>query len=225
MSEEEIVDRAIFNEKMVEFYANHNQSNRSIWSRSDLEYAIKILSEIDSGVTKTANHYHYQKHYYLAKIGSVTRVCVKKKKKNDKPETEQSSLIYMIPFEEYYDKLKDAHIACGHGGRDRTHYQAGAKWKISKKSCGIFVSLCRTCSRKKGFARKNLVVKPITTDGFNMRCQIDLVDFQSCPDGKIIQSYFYHYYLLCRVIITGDARLSVLLKLLLLLLLLILLLL
>ncbi|KAF0707049.1 KRAB-A domain-containing protein 2-like, partial [Aphis craccivora] len=31
---------------------------------------------------------------------------------------------------------------------------------------------------------RKLVIKPITTADFNKRAQIDLVDFQSVPDGK-----------------------------------------
>lgn len=32
--------------------------------------------------------------------------------------------------------------------------------------------------------KKGVVIRPITTDGFNVRGQVDLIDFQSTPDGE-----------------------------------------
>lgn len=134
------------------------------------------------------------------KIGVDAHVCIKRKK-------EDSAIIYKVAVEDYYEKLLEAHIQTGHGGRDRMFYFANSKWAIPRRACAIFSSLCTTCDRKKGFAKKGVVVKPITTNGFNVRCQIDLVDFQSCPDGiskfflliLIFGGKFYHdYYLLLK---------------------------
>lgn len=48
----------------------------------------------------------------------------------------------------------------------------------------IFLQLCKTCLSKKGFPNTGIVVKPIISDDFNRRGQVDLVDFQSSPDGE-----------------------------------------
>ena len=45
----------------------------------------------------------------------------------------------------------------------------------------IFVDLCEGCQLKKGRPKKGLVVKPIISEDRNSRCQIDLIDLQSCP--------------------------------------------
>lgn len=37
---------------------------------------------------------------------------------------------------------------------------------------------------KKATPKEGVVVKPILSDGFNVCGQVDLVDFQSCPDGE-----------------------------------------
>lgn len=119
----------------------------------------------------------------------------------------------MLPFEKYYEKLLEAHVQTGHGGRDRIFHNVEKKFKISRNACAIFVSLCESCNRKKGFARKGLVVKPIITNGFNVRCQIDLIDFQSCKDGKIenIMNLLFrlqllnHTFLICRGICIFNA--------------------
>lgn len=136
------------------------------------------MTEVENSEKKTHNHYHYSSLYKLVRIGSDVHVCVKQTK-----QTPENQLIYMVPVEDYYEKLLEAHINTAHGGRDRMFHYISKRWKIVKKSCEIFTSLCGTCSRKKGFAKQGLVVKPIITHGFNVRCQVDLVDFQSCPDG------------------------------------------
>ena len=92
--------------------------------------------------------------------------------------------IYLIPIEDYYQKLSEAHIETGHGGRDRMLYYIKNKWKITRSACEIFISCCETCSRKKSTIQKGVVVKPIISHGFNARGQVDLIDFQSCKDGE-----------------------------------------
>ncbi|XP_051163768.1 KRAB-A domain-containing protein 2-like [Leptopilina boulardi] len=73
-------------------------------------------------------------------------------------------------------------------------YYIKKKWKLSKQACELFVQCCETCTRKKALPKKGVVVKPITTNGFNMREQVDLIDFQSCCDGdfKWILNYQDH---------------------------------
>ena len=47
----------------------------------------------------------------------------------------------------------------------------------------IFLKLCSECELKKGTPKKGVVLKPITSDDRNSRCQVDLIDIQACPDG------------------------------------------
>lgn len=97
---DEIVDRVAFTEKISQYYGQKVDSNRSVWHKKDLEFAIQILSEVESGVTnKTHTHYHYNNLYQLVKIGQSARVC--KKRENDSP------IIYMIAVEDYYDHLME----------------------------------------------------------------------------------------------------------------------
>lgn len=93
----------------------------------------------------------------------------------------------MIPYEEFYNKLMEAHLSTGHGARDRMYFYCKTKWKIPKESCQLFSNMCSTCARKRVKPVKGVVIKPIVTDDFNMRGQVDLVDFQSCPDANILK--------------------------------------
>ena len=45
-----------------------------------------------------------------------------------------------------------------------------------------FINLCENCTLKQAKAKKSIVVKPILSDDFNSRCQVDLIDLQSRPD-------------------------------------------
>ena len=59
--------------------------------------------------------------------------------------------------------------------------------------------MCEQCILKKSRTETTkLVVRPITSTDFNSRCQVDLVDYQSCPDGeyKWIMHYQDHFFLL-----------------------------
>ena len=55
---------------------------------------------------------------------------------------------------------------------------------VTKKMLQLFCDLCAECLLKKKKLRKSLVVKPIVSTDFNNRCQCDLIDMQSQPDGE-----------------------------------------
>lgn len=46
-----------------------------------------------------------------------------------------------------------------------------------------FIALCENCTLKRAKAKKSIVVKPILSENFNARCQVDLIDLQARPDG------------------------------------------
>ncbi|CAG2209913.1 KRAB-A domain-containing protein 2 [Mytilus edulis] len=52
--------------------------------------------------------------------------------------------------------------------------------------------MCEQCILKKSRTETTkLVVRPITSTDFNSRCQVDIVDYQSCPDGEY--KWIMHY--------------------------------
>lgn len=44
--------------------------------------------------------------------------------------------------------------------------------------------MCKVCNLKKNQKHAGIIVKPIKSKDFNVREQMDLTDFQSCPDGE-----------------------------------------
>ena len=66
--------------------------------------------------------------------------------------------------------------------------------------CNLFINFCVECHLKKSRKQpKGLVVKPIRSHSFLSRCQIDLINFQSLPDGdyKYILTYVNHFTKFC----------------------------
>ncbi|XP_025191778.1 KRAB-A domain-containing protein 2-like [Melanaphis sacchari] len=86
----------------------------------------------------------------------------------------ETKIIYFVKNKDLFDIIHDAHIKTGHGERTR--------------------SLCVQCQRKQKVLRKGIVVKPIISHELNSRCQVDLVDMQTCKDGeyKFILNYQDH---------------------------------
>lgn len=54
--------------------------------------------------------------------------------------------------------------------------------------------MCSVCHQKKTKKKRGLVSKPILHSEMNSRCQVDLIDFQTQPDGnfKFIMVYQDH---------------------------------
>lgn len=102
---------------------------------------------------------------------------------------------YYLPAEEIFDIIEAAHVAVGHGGRDRLKSETSRKYaNITIDMINMFISMCETCQRKKSKKKRGLVSKPILHSEMNSRCQVDLIDMQSQEDQrfKFIMVYQDH---------------------------------
>ena len=55
---------------------------------------------------------------------------------------------------------------------------------ITRELISDYLSVCEECQRKRAKISKHVVVKPIISNDMNSRCQVDLIDMQSQPDGE-----------------------------------------
>jgi len=95
-----------------------------------------------------------------------------------------------------YDKLLEKHIALAHGCRNRLEKELGSKYGgITREAISIFISLCEPCQLKRKQPKKGLVVKPILSNTMNSRCQVDLIDMQTQPDGDFKFIFVYQDHL------------------------------
>lgn len=138
---------------------------------------------------KTTHEYALLGRYSIVKANDSEKLIEKQNGES------KENVHYVIPIEQMYDKLLELHLATGHGGRDRLIDEVKKKYcGITKEAVMIFISYCEECQLKRKKTRKGLVVKPIVSNAMNSRCQVDLIDMQSEPDGnyKFILVYQDH---------------------------------
>ncbi|KAL8583081.1 hypothetical protein ACOMHN_051245 [Nucella lapillus] len=104
-------------------------------------------------------------------------------------------------MEETFAVVKQAHASTGHGGRDRMIKELDKKYKNIPREA-VFIANCSVCQKKAVRQRKGVVVKPILTKEAMSRAQIDLVDYQSMPDGNykwllVFQDHLTKFCVLC----------------------------
>ena len=102
-----------------------------------------------------------------------------------------------------YRKCKCAHIATGHGGRDRMVKELGKKYaNVTRDSIELFKSMCIDCQRKRVRPMtKGVVVRPILSKEFSARGQVDRIDMQSLPHGSFKWIMVYRDHLTKFVVI------------------------
>ena len=70
---------------------------------------------------------------------------------------------------------------------------------MTEAQCGVFVDLCPHCQTKVESSKRPKTVKPIFSDDYGHRGQIDLIDMSMQPDGdsKWIGVYQDHFTKFC----------------------------
>lgn len=97
----------------------------------------------------------------------------------------QTKMRFFVRNSELFDILMKAHLDLNHGRRNRMFEEVKKDYKnVSVEAINIFLELCGACLGKKKTKRRGLTVKPMVFNAFNDRTQVDLIDFQSSPDGQ-----------------------------------------
>ena len=127
-------------------------------------------------------------------VGDVEKLIKKPTHLDDSP-------LYYVTLEDTFDVIKRAHVATGHGGRDRMIKELQLKYvNITTKSLELYKSLCEECQKKrKRPMTKGVVVRPILTKEYSSRGQVDLIDMQAMPhlQNKWILVYQDHLTKFC----------------------------
>lgn len=94
----------------------------------------------------------------------------------------------MQTYEELSDIIRKAHIDLKPDRRNRMHDLSKLQYKnVSVEAMNIFLKLCGVDLGKKKTKWRRLTVNPMVFNAFNDndQTQVDLLDFQSSPDGEI----------------------------------------
>ncbi|CAF4046187.1 unnamed protein product [Rotaria sordida] len=138
----------------------------------------------------------------LLKTYDVINVGTQQKLVKNINSSEGNLIKYYVTSDEIFDIIQNAHTAIGHRGIKYTMKEIKKKYiNITEKQIKLFLSGCYECKVKRSKPKHSskLVINPITSNDFNSRGQVDLIDMQSCPDGpyKFILNYQDHFTKFC----------------------------
>lgn len=179
--------RKKFYNRLRELVSTKKDNNFYITSE---RYASLLKEVKEAKVVKVKQTVHYRrlKRYDVLKIGGEEKLISPVSADNEE-------ILYYVCFDELFNVTHDAHIAVGHGGRTRMIKELAHKYKnVTVETIVTYLRLCETCRKKQKLLKKGFVVKPILHNELNSRCQIDLIDMQTNPDGvmKFILVYQDH---------------------------------
>ena len=155
---------------------------KTIWTEEQNQHAIRIIQDGLSGKKLSGGDYHIIKKFEVVSMGGVYKIRNKQSGR------------YMVTKHEAPLIIANSHSESGHGGEKVTFKAIKDQYhNIPMPVVKEYISNCETCCEKK--RRKEtgpgMVFKPIAVKDFNDRAQIDLVNFQTCPDGNY--KYVLHY--------------------------------
>jgi hypothetical protein len=153
-----------------------NVQPRNIFYQAKIDEIIKIINDNKNNQrTKDPKVYQILNTFQTLSIGGVEEL-IKLDKNSDNNKIQQ-----ICAFENIFDEINKSHINTGHGGITKTNYDLKKKFdNIHEHFIKLYIEFCDGCSLKRQkIGIKGVVVKPIISNGFGSRGQIDLIDFQS----------------------------------------------
>ena len=129
---------------------------------------LKTVSKVST--TKSRHQYYILKKHEALQCGDVEKLIKRKKSPGDRT-------VYYATIEDTYDIISKAHIATGHGGRDRMLKHLGQKYaNITKDAVELFKAYCLVCQEKRKRPKTTgVVVRPILSTEFNITLVVKLI--------------------------------------------------
>ncbi|KAK4328104.1 hypothetical protein Pmani_001457 [Petrolisthes manimaculis] len=152
-----------------ELYKVFEKSKRHLIPKETYNKTIEGLkTAAQESSSKSRHGYYVLGKYEVLQCGDVEKLIKKRRMPDERP-------MYYVSIEETFDVIKRAHIATGHGGRDRMVKHLTEKYaNITKDALKLFKSYCEVCQKKnKRPVVTGVVVCPIISNEFNSRGQVD----------------------------------------------------
>ncbi|CAF1351510.1 unnamed protein product [Didymodactylos carnosus] len=152
---------------------------------------LKFLNNLpnNSAERKETSDYKLLQKFELLIIGIDERLI--KRRPNS-----QDNILYIVNTSEIFNIIDEAHKRIGHGGRDRTLKEIKSKYfNITEECVEHYMKICEECQRKKPICLPKVVTNPIRSHHILSRSQVDLIDYQSRPDGsfRFVMNYQDHF--------------------------------
>lgn len=184
----ENVFRASFYEQFENVLSAKEGNNTFYMNSEQYNQFIEDVKEAKRSAKRTTLHYRRLKRFDICNVGGIDKLIAP-------VSTTDPVIKYYVKNEDMFDILHEIHVSVGHGGRNRMVNEAQKKYKnITQEAIMIYLRLCKSCQMKLKSGKKGIVVKPILSNEMNSRCQVDLIDMQTNPDGnyKFILVYQDH---------------------------------
>ena len=141
----------------AKLFDKYSQSKKHLIPKDEYYKTIEDLKTASQVSTSKSHHLYYiLKKYEVLVCGDVEKLIKKRK-------TPEESPMYYATIEDTYDIINKAHIATGHGGRDRMLKHLGPKYaNITTEAVELYKSYCLVCQEKrKRVKTTGVVVRPI----------------------------------------------------------------
>lgn len=135
---------------------------------------IKKVKELKTRThKKTVTNYRLMRKYDVITIDGEEKLI--------KPIENDSDILYYVTVDELFEVIHTAHLAVGHGGRNKMMTELKTKYcNVTKEAVMAYLGLCGNCQTiKQSNPKKRLETRPNLDFTYNSRAQIDLIDMQS----------------------------------------------
>lgn len=159
--------------------------NKILHVCKSVENGIEAKDLIKQGYTQAGV---WSKKYKVFRFGSSEVVVV------DEEGVDVDQLTRPTYYEKVFADISAIHKEGHHKGKKLFEKCRAIYSNIPRNVCKIFTDTCPMCTRETIRKKPTAGVKNIITDGFGVRGQVDLIDFQSTPDGefKYLLQYVDH---------------------------------
>ena len=175
----------LFAEKLKRWTSHQTDSNRYVSDEEHAEMIRKLLAfQREELKPCSSKDYRWIKNLAVAQYGSDAYKLVRK-----------AGGLEVLPASRLFEVIHEAHLISGHAGRDKLCAILKQDfWNVTYDLIKMYLSTCQQCEEKRPRPRKHLVVAPMISDAFSARAQVDLINFESEPDGdfKYILTYQDH---------------------------------
>jgi len=164
-----------------------SKPRRLFYDKSAYDLIISTIENAkNKSMPKKINAYHLIKQYTIIDVLSQ-KLLIEKLEAPDAP------IRYYAYIEQIFKIIHETHLYIGHYGINATDLAIGAKFaNVPRELITFYIENCGPCLKKKTRASRNgLTFKPMISACFKSRGQVDLIDFQSNPDGEY--KWVFHY--------------------------------
>lgn len=140
--------RRRFTEKVNVLIETKRDDNKSFLNVDEYNNQIAEVKEAKT-VLSTPGARKLMKHYRMVRKYDVITINGKDRLIKPVAETTESKVLYYVTNGELFDIIHNAHLAIGHGGRNRMVSEINKLYcNITKETIMIYLRLCTQCQKK-----------------------------------------------------------------------------